>query len=98
MFVILLTYLRPVEEVDRFLDAHKSWVRQGFNDGVFLLSGGQRPRVGGVLLAHGVMRETLESRVSSDPFVVEGVASATVIEGVPSTVDPRLSFLKSAGG
>jgi len=63
MFVILLTYLRPVEEVDRFLDAHRSWVRQGFNDGVFLLSGGQRPRVGGVLLAHGVMRETLEALI-----------------------------------
>ncbi len=98
MFVILLTYLRPVEEVDRFLEAHKSWVRQGFEDGVFLLSGGQRPRVGGVLLAHGVEREALASRVSSDPFVVEGVASAMVIEVVPSTVDPQLAFLKPAGG
>ncbi len=95
MFIILLTYQRPVDEVDRHLETHRAWVRQGFDDGVFLVAGGQHPRVGGAILAHGIERAALEHRVSEDPFVAEGVASATIIEVVPSTVDPRLHFLKA---
>ena len=95
MFIILLTYLRSPAEVDRFLAAHRAWVRQGFDDGVFLLSGGQKPRVGGALLAHGTERGELEARVALDPFVLEGMATATIIEVVLSTLDPRLGFLQA---
>lgn len=51
MFIILLSYTRSLEEVDRFLEPHKAWVAQGFADGVFVLSGGQKPRTGGCILA-----------------------------------------------
>lgn len=94
MFIIILTYTKPLEEVDRHLADHKDWVKQGFDDGVFVLSGGQRPRVGGALIAIGGDRKAIDDRVQSDPFVRNGVASAQVLEVVPSTLDDRVSLLR----
>ncbi|CAH1666326.1 YciI family protein [Chelatococcus asaccharovorans] len=93
MFLILLSYTKPLDEVDLWLDDHKAWVKQGFDDGVFVLAGGQSPRVGGVVIAIGETREQVESRAARDPFVHKGVAAAQVIEVRPSTLDARLKFL-----
>jgi uncharacterized protein YciI len=96
VFIILLTYTKPLDEVDRHLAGHKAWVKQGFEDGVFILSGGQRPRTGGALLALGDDRSAIQTRADCDPFVLAGVATAEVIEVVPSTLDDRLNSLKPA--
>jgi uncharacterized protein YciI len=95
MFIILLTYTKPLDEVDRHLTGHNAWVKQGFEEGVFILSGGQRPRTGGALLALGNDRAAIQTRVDHDPFVLAGVATAVVIEVAPSTLDDRLDWLKS---
>jgi uncharacterized protein YciI len=95
MFIILLTYTKPLDEVDRHLAGHRAWVKQGFEEGVFILSGGQRPRTGGALLALGDDRSDIQARVNHDPFVLAGVATADVIEVVPSTLDDRLDWLRS---
>ena len=94
MFIILLTYTKQLDEVDRHLDAHKAWVKQGFEEGAFILSGGQRPRTGGALLALGDNRSAIQSRIVRDPFILAGVATAMVIEVVPPTLDDRLDWLK----
>ena len=96
MFVIKLTYTKPLDQVDAFLSDHKAWVKQGFDEGIFLLSGGLRPRTGGLLLALGNDRQAIEERVSKDPFVLNSVASACVMEVVPSSLDDRLGFLRSS--
>jgi uncharacterized protein YciI len=95
MFIILLTYTKPLDQVDRHLAAHKTWVRQGFEEGVFIFSGGQHPRTGGALLALGDDRSAIQARVGHDPFILASVATAMVIEVVPSTLDDRLDWLKS---
>lgn len=95
MFLILLSYTKPLDEVDRWLDDHKAWVKQGFDDGVFILAGGQLPRVGGVVVAIGETREQIEGRAAQDPFVRHGVAAAQVIEVRPSTLDARIEFLRA---
>lgn len=92
MFIILLTYTRPLDEVDCWLEPHKAWVAKGFEDGVFVLSGGQKPRTGGCLLAIGDNRDNVEQRVSQDPFVLHGVATAQVIEVKPGRLDERIVF------
>ena len=97
MFIILLTYTKPVAEVDQHLAAHRAWVNQGFGDGLLLASGGRRPRIGGVLLGHGADRAEIEALAATDPFVVEGVATAEVIEFRPSRLDPRLAFWTKPG-
>jgi uncharacterized protein YciI len=95
MFIILLTYKKPLDQVDRHLGDHKAWVRQGFEEGVFILAGAQRPRTGGVLLATGNDRPAIQARVDRDPFLLAGVATVEIIEIAPSTLDARLDWLKS---
>jgi uncharacterized protein YciI len=93
MFILLLTYTKPLDDVDRWLDEHRAWVKQGFDDGVFVLAGGQRPRVGGAILAIGESKADLEDRAAQDPFVRHGVATTQVIEVRPTAVDGRIGLL-----
>lgn len=95
MFIVLLSYVKPLEEVSRFLDSHRAWVQRGFEDGAFVLAGRQLPIIGGVLIALGSNRRALEDRIKQDPFILHGVATAQIIEFKPSKLDDRLSFLSA---
>nr|WP_229416131.1 hypothetical protein [Massilia sp. PDC64] len=72
---------------------HNAWIRQGLDDGVFLLVGSLQPSLGGAILAHGVSAAGLQARVDADPFVVHGVVQAEILEIKPGKADPRLEFL-----
>jgi uncharacterized protein YciI len=75
MFLIVLTYVKPLEEVDRLVDAHLAYLDRNYAEGRFLLSGQREPRVGGVILSKGDSAEELEAVVATDPFITEGVAT-----------------------
>ena len=93
MFIITLTYCKPLSEVDRHVDAHMEWIRQGYDRGIFLLSGPRVPRVGGFILAHGIGRAELDELLAQDPFHLAGVATYDVTEVRPSSADERLAWL-----
>jgi uncharacterized protein YciI len=84
MFIILLSYVRPLDEVDRLLDRHSGDLERIYSAGHFVASGRRRPRTAGVILARGSSIEDLEAMVSTDPFISEGVATSEVIEFEPS--------------
>ena len=46
MFIITLTYLKPVEDVDALMPGHVEWLDQGYADGLFLASGRRIPHSG----------------------------------------------------
>ena len=77
--VIILRYVVPIEEIDRHMADHVAWLTRGYAEGVFLASGRQVPRTGGVILTRGHKRE-VEALVATDPFVASGAAVADVIE------------------
>ena len=79
MFVLLLTYVKPVEEVDALMRAHMAWLREQYEEGRFVVSGRRVPRTGGVILARGDDREDMEAVAASDPFVTGGVATVEVV-------------------
>jgi uncharacterized protein YciI len=93
LFIVILEYTAPLAEIDTALEAHRVWVRQGYTDGVFLLSGPQMPRQGGAILAHNLDRAGLESRLALDPFQQAGLVKHHVYEMAPRAAEPRLSFL-----
>ena len=93
MFVVLLKFSDNKSKAGQFMDGHNEWLRRGFDDGVFLLSGSLQPKLGGAILAQASSLEDLQSRVRDDPFVAEGVVAAEVMEITPSKADPRLGFL-----
>ena len=75
------------------MDAHKAWVKRGFDDGVFLLAGSLEPDLGGGILAHKISLADLQTRVNEDPFVAEDVVKAEIHELDPAKADERLQFL-----
>lgn len=90
--LILLEYLRPLDEVDGQMAAHVAWLETGFAHGVLLLAGRQDPRTGGVIVARGAKAE-IEELAATDPFVASGVAIARVIAFNASFAAPDIAAL-----
>jgi uncharacterized protein YciI len=80
MFVLLLTYTKPLDDVDALMREHVKWLRRHYAAGRFVVSGRRIPRTGGVILARGDDRAEIEEIAASDPFVTGGVATCEVIQ------------------
>ncbi len=93
MFIVFLRFADNKAQAGAFMDGHNVWIKRGFDDGVFLVSGSLQPKLGGAVIAHGVTRAELQDRVDADPFVAEGVVTAEILEISPAKTDERLSFL-----
>jgi uncharacterized protein YciI len=88
MFVLLLTYTKPLDEVDALMRKHMAWLNEHYAAGRFIVSGRQVPRTGGVILARGDDREEIEALAASDPFVQGGVATVEAIQFNASQTAP----------
>jgi uncharacterized protein YciI len=95
MFVITLNYVADLDRIDDAAEAHLAWVDSQYDDGVFVASGAQVPRVGGVILAAGLERAELEARLALDPFKRKGLAEYTIVEFTPRRVAPGLEQLQA---
>lgn len=84
MFVVLLNYIKPMSEVDRFVEEHREFLKRHYASGNFLLSGRKDPRTGGVILAVAETRAEIEDIVQNDPFHREEIAKYEIVEFVPS--------------
>lgn len=93
MFVVLLKFSDNKSRAGEFMEDHNAWLKRGFDDGVFLLAGSLQPGQGGGIVAHNSSLADLESRVREDPFVVENVVRAEVLEIAVAKADSRLEFL-----
>ena len=93
MFIVNLRFSHNKGQASAHMEWHNQWIKRGFEDGVFLMVGSLQPGLGGSVIAHGVSREELESRVKEDPFVAEDVVTAELLEIEPKKADERLSFL-----
>jgi len=93
MFVVLLKFTANKAHAGEFMDAHKAWIKRGFDDGVFLMAGSLQPQLGGAIMAHNASLPELQERGAEDPFVAENIVSADIHEITPAKADERLGFL-----
>jgi len=93
MFIITLKFSDNKSQAGQFMASHKTWIKCGFDDGVFLLAGSLQPKLGGAIVAHNISLTDLQKRVNDDPFVFEDIVTAEILEITPSMVDDRLNFL-----
>lgn len=84
MFIAILTYKKPLEEVDRYLQAHREYLAEHYNAGDFIASGPQTLRVGGVIMLKAVDRAAVDSIISQDPFKINGIAEYQIVEFTPT--------------
>ena len=47
MFIVLLKFSGDKGRAAQFTAGHKEWIKRGFDDGVFLLTGTLQPGLGG---------------------------------------------------
>ena len=97
MFVVLLKYEKPLGEIDRLMPEHVAFLRRCYRAGVFVASGRQVPREGGVILAVAPKRSDLEEILEADPFVRDGAATFTIVEFKTSLHHPALSSFADPG-
>ncbi len=84
MFIAILTYKKPLEEVDCFLRAHREYLAKHYAAGDFIASGPQTPRVGGVIMIKANDRTAVEAIIAQDPFNINGIADYQIVEFTPT--------------
>ncbi len=93
MFVIFLKFSENKSSASEFMEGHNKWIKQGFEDGVFLVVGSLKPNLGGSVIAYNTSLSELQERVNSDPFVAKNIVKAEIHEITPAKTDDRLNFL-----
>jgi uncharacterized protein YciI len=80
----MLTYRKPVADIDRLMGRHVAWLEWHYANGLFIASGRHVPRTGGVILARSGDEAALHAAMQDDPFVTDGAATFEIIEFTPS--------------
>lgn len=84
LYLDILKYVRPVAEVDAHLEAHREWLRQGFDEGLVLMAGRRDPRMGGVILIKASTLDEARRYAEADPYITAGVAEYDLIAFEPT--------------
>jgi uncharacterized protein YciI len=94
MFIVSLTYVAPLEEIDKHLEAHVAFLRDQYSKMNLVASGRKVPRTGGIMLSKVQRRDELEAILAQDPFQIAGVATYDIVEFVPSMTAEGFENLK----
>lgn len=94
MYIVNLTYLKPLAEIEAHLAAHREFLDAQYAREIFMASGPKNPRDGGLIVVSGrLSRAELDSLLKQDPFAQNGVASYQVTEFTATKHHPALGTL-----
>lgn len=80
MIALHSVYLKPLEEVDLHLPAHRAFLKTLYEKGITICSGPQLPRTGGFILMNARGKAEAMEIMQGDPYVISGVAEYSAIE------------------
>lgn len=89
MFILNLTYIKSMKEVDNFLSEHIQYLEKYYELNKFICSGRKNPRTGGIILCNATNRKEAEKIVSEDPFFIQKIAKYEIIEFIPTKCDEK---------
>lgn len=84
MFIAILTYKKPLSEVDRFLAAHREYLSKHYAAGDFIASGPQTPRIGGVIMMKAADHAAVNAIIAQDPFNINDIADYQIVDFTPT--------------
>ncbi len=84
MFILLLNYVKPLEEVDKELENHIQYLEKHYSLGKFVCSGRRNPRIGGVILCRAKSEEEVKEILKEDPFYLKKIAEYEIVEFTPT--------------
>ncbi|OGT31907.1 MAG: GTP cyclohydrolase [Gammaproteobacteria bacterium RIFCSPHIGHO2_12_FULL_35_23] len=83
MFVVIITYTKSLEIVDKYLAEHRAFLDEGYKKNCFVASGPKNPRVGGIIISQLKDKQQLETILSEDPYCIHQVADYKIMEFNP---------------
>jgi len=93
MFIINLTYIVPLEELDKHMSEHVKFLKKYYKENIFVASGRKVPRTGGIILALADSQQQVEEIIQEDPFYIHQLADFTITEFLTSQYHPELRTL-----
>ena len=84
MYLMISTYLAPLDEVDALRDEHLTYLEALEKRGLVVSAGRQDPPVGGVILFDVDTEDEARELIASDPYVVRNVAEYTATGWKPT--------------
>ncbi len=88
MHIISLTYLKPLDDVEKYIKDHIKFLDKYYEEKKFICSGRKIPRTGGIILTYDCNIDEIQAIIKEDPFYQNKLASYEVIEFSPSKFDP----------
>ncbi|GAA0075866.1 YciI family protein [Clostridium sp. CTA-5] len=84
MFILNLTYIKPIGEVEKYLPSHILFLEKYYKIKKFICSGRKNPRAGGIILCNAQDINEVNTIITEDPFYKENIANYEVIEFMPT--------------
>ena len=91
MVIISLTYKKPIEEVEKHIKEHITFLEKYYSQNKFVFSGRKDPRTGGIILANNVTAIDASDIIKEDPFYKHQIADYEIIEFTPIKYDKRFA-------
>ncbi len=96
MFIIILTYKHAIEVIEPYVNAHRAYLDQGYENNLLIASGPQDPRIGGVMISQTRNQQELENFIKQDPFYINDLADYELIAFNPLKYHPNFaSFIEN---
>ena len=87
MFLVITTYKKSMDEVERFLSAHSAFLDKYYESKKVIFSGRRNPRIGGMILFNVEKQSDVLSIIEKDPFKKNGIAEYKLFEFIPTKYD-----------
>lgn len=94
MYILSITYKVPLDQIDKYLNAHVEYLKEQYAVGIFLASGRKVPRDGGIILAKAANKDELMKVLEKDPFNQNNLADYQITEFIPSMTCDELASIK----
>jgi uncharacterized protein YciI len=97
MVVITSKYIKSLKVIDALVADHRKFLDDCYKKSLFICSGPQIPRVGGLLIANVAGVDEAREIMKNDPFTIHKAAEYQYIEFSPTKYDKRFScFIRTA--
>lgn len=96
MYLLVVSYVKPAEEVTPHIETHSVWVRKYFQEGIFLMAGQKKSKLGGAILVKSIDKALLRKILAEDSYVIADVAEYQIIDLDCKATAPGLELLASA--
>jgi Uncharacterized protein conserved in bacteria len=92
MFILILKYIKPIEEVEKELASHIAYLEKYYSLQKFICSGRRNPRTGGVILCNANDTKEVKEIINEDPFHKKNIAEYEIIEFIPTKYDDKFKY------